>query len=115
MDTRSKIIPYDDARRRFSGPAAQWVRGHFDPLLAEHVRLLRRYAVPGQALVVEVTNPIRPLLPQRARAELVAALAMVDYVVQKDSGPAEESAQDNSITERFMERVWRRHRGEVAG
>jgi hypothetical protein len=34
--------------------------------------------------VVEVTNPAQPLLAQRARAELVAALSMVDYVVLGD-------------------------------
>ena len=42
---------------------------------------------PDGILIVEITNPARPLLAQRARAELVAALEMVDYVVLKD-GPA---------------------------
>ncbi len=63
-------------------------------------------------LVVEVTNPARPLLAQRARAELVAALAMVDYVVL---APGESSAlppADAGITERFIEHVLLRHAQE---
>jgi bifunctional ADP-heptose synthase (sugar kinase/adenylyltransferase) len=111
LDTRSKIISYQQARQRFQDQPCQWVTGHFDPLLAEHVTRLRQNLTPGRLLVVEVTNPAQPLLPQRARAELVAALAMVDYVVLRndDSTPAAE--EDSSITERFIKRVQRRHRG----
>ncbi len=91
---------------------AQWVAGNFDPLLAEHVRLLGRYAAPDRCLVVEITNPPRPLLTQRARAELVAALGMVDYVVLKSG---EAASQDADITERFIQHVLRRHRPEGTG
>ena len=86
--------------------------GHFDPLLAEHVRRLRQYVTPGRLLVVEITNPPRPLLPQSARAELVAALGMVDYVVLK-SGQA--ASEDAGITDHFIQHVLRRHRPEGAG
>ena len=105
MDTRSKIIPQEQARQLRS---ALWLTGHFDPLLAEHARNLRNRATPGQTLVVEVTNPPNPLLPQQARAELVAALESVDYVVLGNGAHSD----DASITERFIEHVMNRHRAE---
>ncbi len=85
-----------------------WVSGHFDPLLAEHARNLRERPAPGQTLVVEITNPERPLLPQRARAELVAAIEAVDYVVLGNDA----HSADASITERFIQHVLQRHRSE---
>jgi len=114
LDTRSKIIPIEQARERLGDKPASWVAGHFDPLLAEHVRRLRDHVTPGRLLIVEVTNPAQPLLPQRARAELVAALTMVDYVVL-GNGAASTPGIDVSVTERFMENVLKRHRGKGAG
>ena len=114
MDTRSKIIASEQARAKLGAKPARWVIGSFDPLLAEHVRRLQHYATAGQLLVVEVTNPAKPLLPQRARAELVAALAMVDFVVLENDSGASQTADDASITERFIEHVLRRHRAEGA-
>jgi glycerol-3-phosphate cytidylyltransferase-like family protein len=70
--------------------------------------------VPGRLLVVEVTNPAKPLLAQRARAELVAALQMVDCVVLKN-GDSAEGGEDAHITERFIQHVRNRHRGDGAG
>lgn len=107
MDTRSKIIAAGEARERLNGHRACWISGHFDPLLAEHVRLLAKSAKPGQALVVEVTDSAQPLLPQRARAELVAALAMVDYVVLGNGA----DVADSEVTERFVRHVLERHAG----
>lgn len=83
-------------------------------MLAEHVRRLREQAAPGRLLIVEVTNPARPLMPQRARAELVAALSLVDYVVL-GNGANDSAGIDGSITQRFVENVLRRHRGERSG
>jgi bifunctional ADP-heptose synthase (sugar kinase/adenylyltransferase) len=103
----------EDARQRLRGQPAQWVAGHFDPLLAEHVRRLGQYAKSDGPLVVEITNPARPLLAQRARAELVAALGMVDYVVLKSSET--EGHLDADITERFIQRVLQRHAAEGTG
>lgn len=111
MDTRTKIIAPEDVRERLRDKPACWVAGHFDPLLASHARLLRERAKPGHYLVVEVTNPAHPLLPQRARAELVAALRMVDYVVLGDGA----QAADEGLTEKFVRHVLQRHRGESAG
>jgi bifunctional ADP-heptose synthase (sugar kinase/adenylyltransferase) len=86
------------------------VSGDFDPLLAEHVGRLAQARKPGRLLVVEVTNPAQPLLAQRARAELVAALSIVDFVVLGD----EAAAMDADITARFVEHVLQRHRQESA-
>ena len=83
------------------------ISGHFDPLLAEQVRRLERAKEPGRLLVVEVTNPAHPLLAQRPRAELVAALAIVDYVVLAEDGHG--SAMDVDVTERLVEHVLARH------
>ncbi len=66
----------------------------------------------GQILVVEVTNPTRPLLTQQARAELVAALAMVDFVVLANGEQTQGSVADADVGQRFIEHVLRRHRQE---
>jgi bifunctional ADP-heptose synthase (sugar kinase/adenylyltransferase) len=108
LDTRSKIIPLEEARQRTANSPAVWLNGHFDPLLAEHARNLREHAAPGQTLVVEITNPENPLLPQRARAELVAALEAVDYVVLGNGAYAD----DAPVTARFIRHVLERHRAE---
>jgi bifunctional ADP-heptose synthase (sugar kinase/adenylyltransferase) len=90
------------------------VAGQFDPLLAEHVRILREHVAPDRLLIVEVTNSARPLLPQRARAELVAALAMVDYVVM-GNGSDDTPGIDVSVTQKFIDHLLRRHRVERTG
>ena len=110
MDTRTKIVPLHELPERLQNRAARYLSGHFDPLLAEHVRRLAEAREPGRLLVVEVTNPAQPLLAQRARAELVAALSMVDYVVLGD----EDASADADITKRFVERVIERHGQELA-
>ena len=103
MDTRAKIVHREQA------PAeAAWFSGHFDPLLAKHARMLHEAKAPGQLLVVEITNPARPLLAQRARAELVAGLSDVDYVVLADGV---SDAADSDITRRFIQHVHERLNG----
>ena len=78
MDTRSKILTAEAAPR-----ACTVVTGAFDPVLADDARELAdiRASHPDGALLVMVLPIPGELLPQRARAELVAALRMVDYVV----------------------------------
>jgi glycerol-3-phosphate cytidylyltransferase-like family protein len=55
--------------------------GHFDPLTVEHARQLIQAHRSSGLTVVIVTDPPEPILPQRARAELAAALHAVDYVI----------------------------------
>jgi hypothetical protein len=81
MDTRTKILTAADAPR-----ACTVVTGTFDVVIAADARELAeiRSAHPESPLLVVVLPLPDQLLPQRARAELVAALRMVDYVVTAD-------------------------------
>lgn len=84
MDTRQKIAP---------APATV-VLGHFDPVTSEHANRLQELKQQGKPLIVVVTSPSDPLLPARARAELVAALRVVDQVIIADEFISEEQADD---------------------
>jgi bifunctional ADP-heptose synthase (sugar kinase/adenylyltransferase) len=84
VDTRTKIITPEEACALARGPGkAALATGYFDVLLAAHVRELQRVrdSLPDAVLLVALGTPGQPLLDARARAEMVAALAMVDYVV----------------------------------
>jgi bifunctional ADP-heptose synthase (sugar kinase/adenylyltransferase) len=93
MDTRSKILS-PAAAGQLAGQlppnSVTVVTGYFDVLRAEHARDLRevRERAPAQPLLVVVLPLAGELLQQRARAELVAALHMVDYVVITDETDA---------------------------
>src|ERR1035437_3464914 len=78
MDTRSKIVNPEAAPH-----ACTVVTGAFDLVLAADARELAeiRARHPDRPLLVVVLPLPDSLLPERARAELVAALRMVDYVV----------------------------------
>ena len=108
MDTRSKIIEFGEALAIAQQQPVRWVTGYFDPLLAEHARRLREFAAPGHKLIVVVTNPEHPLLPQRARAELAAALAGVDFVVMKAGDAPSDEPDDARIQLDFMRHVLER-------
>jgi type II secretory pathway predicted ATPase ExeA len=81
MDTRNKILSAEAAP-----PGCTVVTGTFDVVLSGDARQLAeiRAAHPDRRLLVVVLPLTGELLPQRARAELVAALRMVDYVVTAD-------------------------------
>ena len=86
MDTREKIIDCERAavlvaQLRSQHATLKVITGHFDVLTSEHVRRLREIANGSAKLFIVVLDPPAPLLAARARAELVAGLAMVDYVV----------------------------------
>ncbi len=127
MDTRTKIIEPKHAATRLQelrdqGRTVKVVTGYFDVLVAEHVARLREVGRTPGTLFVIVLDPPAPLLGARARAELVAALAMVDYVVPaaEEAGAEllsrfaaseilrEESA-DLLRAERLSQHVQRRH------
>ncbi len=109
MDTRSKIIEFGEAVAIAADHPVRWVTGHFDPLLAEHARRIREFVTEGHKLIVVVTNPERPLLPQRARAELTAALSGVDYVVMKPGDTTSDEPEDARIQRDFIQHVLARH------
>lgn len=80
-----------------------FANGCFDLLHVGHVRYLQDAARQGDVLVVGVNSDRavtrlkgqgRPLLPEGARAELVAALGSVDYAVVFDDVTAERILED---------------------
>lgn len=95
MNTRAKILGREElvtrlAEHRRRGERIVLANGCFDLLHVGHVRYLEGARREGDILVVAVNSdaserrqkgPARPVLPERARAELVAALAAVDYVL----------------------------------
>lgn len=91
MDTRSKIVSVEDVAGVCAGcRRVVLAAGCFDVLHAGHVRFIRELSNDGAALVVAVYDDAtlcrlrgqpRPVLQAQARAQLVAALAGVDYVV----------------------------------
>lgn len=85
MDTRSKILSSPEA---VTGGAVTLVVGYFDVIRADHICDLAeaRGRTPHAPLVVLVAQGPETLLPLRGRAELVAALRMVDYVLTADDG-----------------------------
>ncbi len=96
MDTRKKILTTEGAVAlardlRAQNKPLQVVTGYFDVLVAGHVRALRdvRSATSARPLLVVITPPAQPVLSARARAEMVAALGMVDYVVTAEPGQRE--------------------------
>jgi glycerol-3-phosphate cytidylyltransferase-like family protein len=89
VDTRSKILTPAAALRIPARPIAI-VTGTFDVLRAEHAREIEEARTGAAALLAIVLPRAGELLPQRARAELVAALRAVDYVVA--AGPEELEA-----------------------
>src|ERR1700675_2000008 len=95
MDTREKILSRDglhavlDEHRR-AGRKIVFANGVFDLLHAGHVRYLQAARAEGDILIVGINSDAstrrlkgegRPILTERGRASLVAALAAVNYVV----------------------------------
>lgn len=94
MNTREKILLRDALGRRLEehrrrGQRIAFANGCFDILHVGHIRYLEGARREGDLLVVAVNSDAseralkgagRPILPEQARAELVAALAAVDYV-----------------------------------
>ena len=82
MDTRAKIVTAEQLRA-LGLAAPLLVTGYFDLLRAEHAAELEslRQRAGAAAAVAAVLPWERALLSQRARAEMAAALRMVDYVV----------------------------------
>jgi D-glycero-beta-D-manno-heptose 1-phosphate adenylyltransferase len=91
----SKVLSRDDLKsaiiqRKRDGKRVVFANGCFDTLHVGHVRYLDGARREGDVLIVAVNDdasvrglkgPGRPILNENARAELVAALRAVDYVV----------------------------------
>lgn len=77
------------AAQRDAGRTVALANGHFDLLHVGHVRYLAAAAAEADLLVVAINDddsverlkgPGRPIVPAAERAELLAALGVVDYV-----------------------------------
>ena len=127
MDTRQKIHPANALAKlvraaQGRGETCRLAIGYFDPILASHALRLRRLRDGAELLVVLVESLGDPLLPAQARAELVAGLASVDYVVISGKDKAEvlrafdesevynETDADARDTEDLVLRIHERHR-----
>lgn len=89
-----KIISFDKLKEereklRESDQAVVFTNGCFDLMHPGHVRYLQQARQLGNALIValnsdravqELKGPSRPILNENERAEVMAALACVDYV-----------------------------------
>jgi rfaE bifunctional protein nucleotidyltransferase chain/domain len=98
INTDSKIITLPEAcavreRLRQAGKTVVFTNGCFDLLHAGHVTYLTYARNQGDALFLGLNTdasvqrnkgPDRPIVPERYRAQLLAALAAVDYVVMFD-------------------------------
>ena len=95
QDTSQKIVSREALRDiatslRKDNAHVVFANGCFDTLHVGHVRYLEGAKAEGDALIVGVNadssvsglkGPGRPILDERARARLVAAVRAVDYVV----------------------------------
>ena len=95
---RNKILSTAEAvafveHVRHTGREVVFTNGVFDLLHPGHVRYLQDARREGDALVVAVNSdrstraikgPMRPITPEKERAEVLAALACVDAVVVFD-------------------------------
>jgi len=78
------------AELKAKGQTIAFANGHFDLLHVGHLRYLQAARAEADALVVAINDddsvarlkgPGRPVVPAAERAELLAALAPVDFVV----------------------------------
>jgi D-beta-D-heptose 7-phosphate kinase/D-beta-D-heptose 1-phosphate adenosyltransferase len=91
--SQDELILHIAARKR-NGERVVFTNGCFDLLHPGHIRCLEQARALGDLLVVAINGDAsvrqlkgdgRPLVPQEERAEILAALAAVDYVVTFDA------------------------------
>jgi len=121
VKTARELLPLLDKLRR-SGKKVVFTNGCFDLLHSGHVRYLRQARSAGDLLVVglnsdrsvrELKGPGRPLVPEGERAELLAALEMVDYVVIFDEPTPRELIK--AVRPRVLVKGGDWKREEIAG
>ena len=109
-DLRNKIIDRHELavevqRRQQGGERSVFTNGCFDLLHLGHIRYLQEARALGDFLIVGLNNdagvrllkgPGRPLLAEMERAEILAALACIEYVTifaEPTAGPLVEVLQ----------------------
>jgi bifunctional ADP-heptose synthase (sugar kinase/adenylyltransferase) len=128
LDTRKKIVTAAQAveivrRLRAEGRSVRFATGWFDPLVVAHTQRLEPLRGGAARVMVIVTDPVQPILPARARAELVAALSAVDFVVLSEEARLEDllsrleatevlrgEAADEALTQQLIHHVQTRQR-----
>lgn len=99
----NKIVSLEDLvaiseRLKAQGKTIVLTNGHFDVLHVGHVDCLQRARALGDVLIVGLNSDAstrllkgekRPIVPQEERAQLLAALECVDYVVIFEERTAE--------------------------
>jgi hypothetical protein len=126
LDTRFKIVNREAAVERVRGKQAAIVTGYFDPLQVDHVRRLKEIRSTHEQVIVLLADPPDPILDSNSRAQLVAALDMIDCVVlpQECASSVDferagrisvyrEEAADEARFQRLLEHVHRRHHRPV--
>jgi hypothetical protein len=104
MDTRTKIIDAAQARL-IASQGATVVSGYFDPLVASHAERLAELKNEDAPLLVLIATPADAILPARARAELVAGLAVVDYVCETVGDIALHLSLEREHTDRLAQLI----------
>jgi len=82
-------------------------------LVSSHARRLAELKRNGAKMLVLIETPPNPILPARARAELVASLACVDYVTEARTGLTPQvrlEQEDEARLETLIEHVHARQR-----
>jgi glycerol-3-phosphate cytidylyltransferase-like family protein len=87
VDTRTKILTVAAAAALEPARPLLLVTGAFDVLRAEQARDLTeaRERTGAKSVLVVVLPPANEIFPLAARAEMVAALRMVDYVLPAEN------------------------------
>ena len=92
-----ELVPIRE-RLKAEGKIVVLTNGHFDILHVGHIDCLQRAKALGDALIVGLNSDAstrllkgakRPIVPQEERAQLVAALQCVDYVIIFEERTAE--------------------------
>jgi hypothetical protein len=102
LDTRTKIISAERVAE-LARSGAYLVSGSFDPLVADLAEQLAALKAQGPQeggpLVVFIRSTENPILPVAARAELLAALSVVDFVCYEacDLAPAVQLEQEHAV------------------
>ncbi len=113
MDTREKIVDAA-AAARIKASGAIVVAGYFDPMIAWHARWLANFKKPGKALLILIASPENTILPDRAREELIASLAVVDHVAEFSdelaAGAVRLESEDRKLFPDLLELVHARNR-----
>jgi len=95
MNTKTKIVKLPTLKKKISqlrrqGHKIAFTNGCFDILHLGHVSYLQKVKKAGRILIIglnsdqsikKIKGPKRPIVDEKARAAILAALACVDYVI----------------------------------